>query len=191
MPRPSLLALSLMAAGALAISGCKVKPAKYDETKPVFRLSVHDNATKQNTVVIANNKDAPFQLGANYDVMLTVNATDADGGMGELDVDAFHFQVMCSVKPNGPKAAAPESYSIDHQTATGANDANGQVQSELIYVKFLKASEIEGRFCKTISKNGATFFPTIDPGGLIQIHAYARNFDKTQGALGDWYLKRP
>jgi hypothetical protein len=191
MSRFSTLALALLAAGALGLSGCKVKPAKNDGTKPVLTLTVRDNASKQNTVVSANNKAAPYKLGAKYDVMLSVNATDAQGGMSQLIVSVSHYMVSCSVKPGGPKADKPESYSIDSQTATGAKDSTGKVQSELIYVKFLKASEVEGRFCQTIKQGGSIYYPTIDAGGLIQVHAYAKNFDGTQADQQDWYLQRP
>src|SRR4051812_24360822 len=105
-----------MAAGVLALSGCDLTPAQYDDTKPVLRLTVHDNISKQNTVVAAGNKDAPLKLTPGYDLMLTVTGIDDDGGMGELTVSVSHYQVTCSVKPSGPKQTKPETYSIDDQT---------------------------------------------------------------------------
>jgi hypothetical protein len=189
MSRVSTFALALMAAGALSVSGCK-KPV--EQPKPVLKLTVHDNAArpdaaaKQDTVVAAGNKAAPFALGPKYDVTLTVTATAAAGGVGELDVGVVHSAVMCSVKPGGPKSDKPANYAIDQQQVTG-----GASQAELSYQKAIKAAEQEERTCQTIHAGGMVLYPTVDPGGLIQVHASARNGDGSQTAEADWYLKRP
>jgi hypothetical protein len=183
--------MALAASAVLALAACDVTPAKYDDTPPVLRLTIHDNATQQNTVAPVNSPTTPFQLPAGYDLMLTVAAVDADGGMGELTVNVSHYKVSCSVKPNGPKAPTLESYSIDNFDQKAVKQADGKVPTQLNYIKFFKAPVLDNRYCAVLHQDGKDYYPTVDPGGIVEVYATAKNAAVTQGAVAHWYLKRP